>query len=42
MANLVIEFGVMRLSHGIKLVNLVALDLLKVGDHQLMAHPLLI
>ena len=42
MANSVIKSGVMRLSHGIELVNLDALDLLKVGDHQLMAHHLLI
>ena len=30
MANSVIEYGVMRHSHGIELVNLDALDLLKV------------
>ena len=42
MANSVIESGVMRLSHGIEMLNLDALDLLKVGDHQLMAHHLLI
>ena len=42
MANLVIESGVMRLSHGIELVNLDTLDLLKVGDHQLVAYYLLI
>ena len=42
MANSVIESGIMRLSHGIELVNLDALDLLKVGYHQLMAHHLLI
>ena len=42
MANLVIESGVMRLSHGIELVNLDTLDLLKVGDHQLVAYHLLI
>ena len=41
MANSVIESGVMRLSHGIELVNLDTLDLLKVGDHQLMARHLL-
>ena len=41
-ANSVIESGVMRLSHGIELVNLDARDLLKVGDHQLVAHHLLI
>ena len=35
MLNLVIEPGVMRLSHGIELVNLDILDLLEVGDHQL-------
>ena len=42
MVNRVIESGVMRLSHGIELVNLDTLDLLKVGDHQLVAHYLLI
>ena len=42
MANSVIKSGVMRLSHGIELVNLDTLDLLKVGDHQLVAHHLLI
>ena len=42
MANSVIESRVMRLSHGIELVNLDTLDLLKVGDHQLVAHHLLI
>ena len=30
----------MRLSHGIELVDLDTLDLLKVGDHQLVAHHL--
>ena len=35
MANSVIKSGVLRLSHGIELVNLDTLDLLKVGDHQL-------
>ena len=42
MANSVIKSGVMRLNHGIELVNLDTLDLLKVGDHQLVAHLLLI
>ena len=42
MANSVIESRVMRLSHGIELVNLDTLDLLKVGDHQLVVHHLLI
>ena len=42
MANSVIEFGVMRPGHGMELANLDALDLLKVGDHQLVAHHLLI
>ena len=41
MDNSVIESGVMRVSHGIELVNLDTLDLLKVGDHQLVAHHLL-
>ena len=41
MANLVIKSGVMRLSRGMELVNLDTLDLLKVGDHQLVAHHLL-
>ena len=35
MANSVIKSRVMRLGHGIELVNLGTLDLLKVGDHQL-------
>ena len=35
MANLIIKSEVMRLNHGIELVNLDTLDLLKVGDHQL-------
>ena len=42
MANSVIKSGVMRLSNGIELATLDTLDLLKVGDHQLMAYPLLI
>ena len=42
MANSVTESRVMRLNHGIELVNLDTLDLLKVGDHQLVAHHLLI
>ena len=42
MANLVTESGVMRLSDSIELVNLDSMDLLKVGDHQLVAHHLLI
>ena len=41
MANSVIESEVMSLYHGIELVNLDTLDLLKVGDHQLVAHHLL-
>ena len=42
MANSVIKSGVMRLSHGIGLVNLDTLDLLELGDHQVVAHHLLI
>ena len=42
MANSVIESGVMSLSHGIELVNLDTVDLLKVRDHQLLAHHLVI
>ena len=42
MDNSVIESAFMRPSHGIELVNLNTLDLLKVGDHQLVAHHLLI
>ena len=42
MANSVTKCRVMRLSHGIELINLATLDLLKVGDHQLVAHHLLI
>ena len=42
MANSVIKSRVMRLIHGIELVNLDTLDLLKVRDHQLLAHHLLI
>ena len=42
MANSDIESEVLGLSHGIELVNLDTLDLLKVGDHQLVAHHLLI
>ena len=38
MANSVTEYEVMRLNHGIKLINTDALDLLKVGDHQLVSH----
>ena len=41
-ANSVTESGVMRLNHGIKQVNLDALDFLKVGYHQLVAYHLLI
>ena len=42
MAGSIIKYGVMRLSHGIEPANLNILDLLKVGDHQLVAHHLLI
>ena len=42
MANSVIGFGFMRLSHGIELVNLDTMDLLKLEDHQLVTHHLLI
>ena len=42
MANSTIEFGVIRLTHGIELVNMDNLYLLKVGDCQLEAHHLLI
>ena len=42
MAISITEFGVMRLSHGIELVKLHALDLLNESDHQLEAHHLLI
>ena len=38
MANSVVKYGVMRLSHGIELVNMDALDLLEVEDYQLVAH----
>ena len=40
MAKSIIESGVMRLSHGIELVNMDTPDLLKVGNHQLVAHHL--
>ena len=41
MTNSIIESRVMRLNHGIELVNLDTLDLLKVGDHQLVAYHLM-
>ena len=40
MANSVIEYGVMRFNHGIELIIMDTLDLLKVGDHQLVFHHL--
>ena len=42
MANSVIKFGVMRFNHGMELIKLNALDLLKESDHQLEAYHLLI
>ena len=42
MANRVIKYRVMRLDHGIELINLNALDSLNESDHQLEAHHLLI
>ena len=42
MANSIIKSGVMRLSHGMELIKLNALDPLKESDHQLEAHHLLI